>query len=139
VRATLYSLSLRAAAVGHFSSCPPENHSEVFKNGPGVYRPLGGLPFESFVSFLGNASNITDDSSSGYVFRTKLKKITYLKYISYVSGSNILGNYFETDKFLESGCGVGWVDIGSRTKVPLKFVTYLSKITNINEKSVLTQ
>jgi hypothetical protein len=33
----------------------------------------------------------------------------------------------------------GWVDIGTRTKVPLKFVTYLSKITKINEKSVLTQ
>jgi hypothetical protein len=28
----------------------------------------------------------------------------------------------------------GWVDIGTRTKVPLKFVTYLSKITKINEK-----
>jgi hypothetical protein len=34
---------------------------------------------------------------------------------------------------------VGWVDIETRTKVPLKFVTYLSKITKINEKSVLTQ
>jgi hypothetical protein len=34
---------------------------------------------------------------------------------------------------------LGWVDIGTRTKVPLKFVTYLSKITKINEKSVLTQ
>jgi hypothetical protein len=34
---------------------------------------------------------------------------------------------------------VGWVDIGTRTKVPLKFVTYFSKITKINEKSVLTQ
>jgi hypothetical protein len=33
---------------------------------------------------------------------------------------------------------VGWVDIGTSTKVPLKFVTYLSKITKINEKSVLT-
>jgi hypothetical protein len=36
-------------------------------------------------------------------------------------------------------CTVGWVDIGTRTKVPLKFVTYLSKITKINKKSVLTQ
>jgi hypothetical protein len=36
-------------------------------------------------------------------------------------------------------CTIGWVDIGARTKVPLKFVTYLSKITKINEKSVLTQ
>jgi hypothetical protein len=36
-------------------------------------------------------------------------------------------------------CSLGWVDIGTRTKVPLKFVTYLSKITKINEKSVLTQ
>jgi hypothetical protein len=35
-------------------------------------------------------------------------------------------------------CAVGWVDIGTRTKVPLKFITYLSKITKINEKSVLT-
>jgi hypothetical protein len=34
---------------------------------------------------------------------------------------------------------VGWVDIGIRTKVPLRFVTYLSKVTKINEKSVLTQ
>jgi hypothetical protein len=34
---------------------------------------------------------------------------------------------------------VGWVDIGTRTKVPLKFVTYLAKITEINEKSILTQ
>jgi hypothetical protein len=31
-------------------------------------------------------------------------------------------------------CAIGWVDIGTRTKVPLKFVTYLSKITKINEK-----
>jgi hypothetical protein len=30
---------------------------------------------------------------------------------------------------------VGWVDIGTRTKVPLKFVIpYLSKVTKINEK-----
>jgi hypothetical protein len=34
---------------------------------------------------------------------------------------------------------LGWVDIGTRTKVPLRFVTYLSKVTEINEKSVLTQ
>jgi hypothetical protein len=26
-------------------------------------------------------------------------------------------------------CRVGWVDIGTRTKVPLWFVTYLSKVT----------
>jgi hypothetical protein len=25
-------------------------------------------------------------------------------------------------------CTVGWVDIGTRTKVPLRFVTYLSKV-----------
>jgi hypothetical protein len=31
-------------------------------------------------------------------------------------------------------CIIGWVDIGTRTKVPLKFVTYLSKITKINKK-----
>jgi hypothetical protein len=36
-------------------------------------------------------------------------------------------------------CILGWVDIGTRTKIPLKFVTYLSKITKINKKSVLTQ
>jgi hypothetical protein len=36
-------------------------------------------------------------------------------------------------------CTVGWVDIGTGTKVPLRFVTYLSKVTKINEKSVLTQ
>jgi hypothetical protein len=30
-------------------------------------------------------------------------------------------------------CTVGWVDIGTRTKVPLRFVTYLSKVTKINE------
>jgi hypothetical protein len=40
---------------------------------------------------------------------------------------------------LQAYCTLGWVDIGTRTKVPLKFVTYLSKITKINEKSVLTQ
>jgi hypothetical protein len=34
---------------------------------------------------------------------------------------------------------IGWVDIGTGTKVPLRFVTYLSKISKINEKSVLTQ
>jgi hypothetical protein len=34
---------------------------------------------------------------------------------------------------------IGWVDIGARSKVPLGFVTYLSKITKIIEKSVLTQ
>jgi hypothetical protein len=44
-----------------------------------------------------------------------------------------------TDLNLPPLCTVGWVDIGTRTKVPLKFVTYLSKITKINEKSVLTQ
>jgi hypothetical protein len=36
-------------------------------------------------------------------------------------------------------CIIGWVDIGIRTKVPLRFVTYLSKVTKMNEKSVLTQ
>jgi hypothetical protein len=34
---------------------------------------------------------------------------------------------------------VGWVDIGTGTKVPLRFVTYLSKVSKINEKSVLTK
>jgi hypothetical protein len=36
-------------------------------------------------------------------------------------------------------CASGWVDIGTGTKVPLSFVTYLSKVTKINEKSVLTE
>jgi hypothetical protein len=31
---------------------------------------------------------------------------------------------------------IGWVDIGTRTKVSLRFVIYLSKATEINEKSV---
>jgi hypothetical protein len=31
-------------------------------------------------------------------------------------------------------CTIGWVDIGIGTKVPLRFVTYLSKVTKINEK-----
>jgi hypothetical protein len=31
-------------------------------------------------------------------------------------------------------CTLGWVDIGIGTKVPLRFVTYLSKVTKINEK-----
>jgi hypothetical protein len=31
-------------------------------------------------------------------------------------------------------CTLVWVDIGTRTKVRLRFVTYLSKITKINEK-----
>jgi hypothetical protein len=35
-------------------------------------------------------------------------------------------------------CTVEWVDIGTRTKVPLGFITYLSKVTKIKEKSVLT-
>jgi hypothetical protein len=34
---------------------------------------------------------------------------------------------------------IGWVDIGIGTKEPLRIVTYLSKVTKINEKSVLTQ
>jgi hypothetical protein len=29
---------------------------------------------------------------------------------------------------------IGWVDNGTGTKVPLRFVTYLSKVTKINEK-----
>jgi hypothetical protein len=36
-------------------------------------------------------------------------------------------------------CTLGWVDIGTGTKVLLRFVTHLSKVTKINEKSVLTQ
>jgi hypothetical protein len=36
-------------------------------------------------------------------------------------------------------CTLGWVDIGIMTKYPLRLVTYLSKVTKINEKSVLTQ
>jgi hypothetical protein len=34
---------------------------------------------------------------------------------------------------------IGWVDIRTRTKVPLRFVIYLSKVTKINEKRVFTQ
>jgi hypothetical protein len=37
-----------------------------------------------------------------------------------------------------SACTVGRVDIGTRTKVPLEFLDTFSKITKINEKSVLT-
>jgi hypothetical protein len=40
---------------------------------------------------------------------------------------------------LGPGSILGWVDIGTRTKVPLKFVTYPSKTTKIIKKSVLTQ
>jgi hypothetical protein len=29
---------------------------------------------------------------------------------------------------------LGWVDIGTRTKVPKRFVTYLSKVVKINKK-----
>jgi hypothetical protein len=36
-------------------------------------------------------------------------------------------------------CRVGWVDIGTRTKVPLRFVTYLSKVSETDEKNVLKQ
>jgi hypothetical protein len=35
--------------------------------------------------------------------------------------------------------GIGWVDMGTGTKVPMRFVTNLSKVTKINEKSVLIQ
>jgi hypothetical protein len=34
---------------------------------------------------------------------------------------------------------VGWVDIGIKTKVPLRFVKYLSKVSEIDEKNALTQ
>jgi hypothetical protein len=34
---------------------------------------------------------------------------------------------------------IGWIDIGTGTRVPLRFVTYLSKVMKINENSVLTQ
>jgi hypothetical protein len=34
---------------------------------------------------------------------------------------------------------VGWVDIGTSSKAPLRFVTCLSKVAKINEKRVLTQ
>jgi hypothetical protein len=42
-------------------------------------------------------------------------------------------------RFITVHCTVGWVDIGTRTKVPLRFVTFISKVMKINEKSVLTQ
>jgi hypothetical protein len=54
-------------------------------------------------------------------------------------GKNISDSKITEHRELSNGCIIGWVDIGTRTKVPLKFVTYLSKITKINEKSVLTQ
>jgi hypothetical protein len=44
-----------------------------------------------------------------------------------------------TNQRSEEHTVLGWVDIGTRTIVPLKFVAYLSKITKIKEKSVLTQ
>jgi hypothetical protein len=44
----------------------------------------------------------------------------------------------ENIHFSTTPCTVGWVDIGTMTKVPLRFVTYLSKVTKIIEKSVLT-
>jgi hypothetical protein len=47
--------------------------------------------------------------------------------------------FWEGDVNIVRKCGVGWVDIGTGTKVPLRFVTYLSNVTKINEKSVLTQ
>jgi hypothetical protein len=52
-----------------------------------------------------------------------------------------LSSFFndESGTWARDGTGVGWIDIGTRTKVPLRFVTYLSKVTKINEKSVLTQ
>jgi hypothetical protein len=34
---------------------------------------------------------------------------------------------------------IGWVVIGTRTKVPLMFVIFLSKVSEIDEKNVLTQ
>jgi hypothetical protein len=36
-------------------------------------------------------------------------------------------------------CILGWVDIGTRTKVPLRVVTYLSKVSETDEKNVLKQ
>jgi hypothetical protein len=42
-------------------------------------------------------------------------------------------------KTIGSGPPIGWVDIGIGTKVPLRFVTYLSKVTKINENHDLTQ
>jgi hypothetical protein len=47
--------------------------------------------------------------------------------------------YSSYQKLEPSYCTVGWVDIGTGTKVPPRFVTFLSKVTKINEKSVLTQ
>jgi hypothetical protein len=42
-------------------------------------------------------------------------------------------------KYTSTVYALGWVDIGTRTKVPLRCVTYLSKVTRIDDKSVLTQ
>jgi hypothetical protein len=35
----------------------------------------------------------------------------------------------------QSSTALGWVDIGTRTKVPLKFVTYLLKVPKIAKKN----
>jgi hypothetical protein len=42
-------------------------------------------------------------------------------------------------RYCKQYCTIGWVDIGTRTKVPLRFVTFLSKVMKINKKSVLSQ
>jgi hypothetical protein len=46
--------------------------------------------------------------------------------------------YIKKEVFMENTCNkkacrVGWVDIGTRTKVPQRFVTYLSKVSKIGE------
>jgi hypothetical protein len=39
----------------------------------------------------------------------------------------------------DGGWTLGWVDIGTRTKVPLRFVFYLSKVTKIVTASSLVK
>jgi hypothetical protein len=62
-----------------------------------------------------------------------LKKIQSTVFYEYFSAPTDFGDNVRYVHIL------GWVDIGTRAEVPLKLVTYLSKITKINEKSVLTQ
>jgi hypothetical protein len=47
--------------------------------------------------------------------------------------NNISPSFFIFKKFDGGYCTVGWADIGTRTKVPLRFVTYLSKVLKIDE------
>jgi hypothetical protein len=79
----------------------------------------------------------------GYFHRDHIYKIESLPYITADIQTYMLFQRKSAKKpggsTFRPSCPLGWVDIGTGTKVPLKFVTYLSKVTKINEKSVLTQ